>query len=250
MSLQPQLWRLTPPTLKSGWCPSTYQELANTIIGGTQINYLIQTGTMFINYGPNTPIPENRIYPWINTTDGRTYTFQQGMWTAPNPRDADGEWIIWPGTENELWSYDGGDGTDPSSFTPTDTAGAMWEVVASMAGRMPIGVGAVPSDGTSPRTLSIGNTGGEGRHSLAEDEMPPHTHDFTVIAQNSGGSNSGALTGGENNNPNDGQFDGTTESTGGDTQTPPVVVPHENLPPYYTVYFAKRTARKYYVLAP
>lgn len=244
----PNLFRLTPPTLKPGWCPKTEQERINVEIGGTQVTYLIQTGTSFFNYGPNTPAPENRIYPWINTTDGRLYTFQGGMWTSPNPREPDGEWIIWPGTEQELWSYDGGDGVDPNSVAPTDTTGAMWQVVAAMAGRMPIGVGTVPSDGSVARTLIVGNTGGEGKHSLAEDEMPPHTHDVKIVARNSSGGGGGAVTSGTDNTTDNSIPPFTSDSAGGDTQTPPVVVPHENLPPYRVVYFAVRTQRKYYSL--
>lgn len=242
MSLLTSLFRLIPPTFRAGYCPTSVQQLVNDAISGTQLTFLIQTGSFLYNYGSATPTAENRIFPWLRTTDGLWYTFQFGQWVAPYPVPA-AAGVIWlySGTNNAagLWSFDGGDGNDPSVTPPTTTTGSFWKVKTELEARFPLGVGALPS-GT---VINVGTTGGEEKHSLTEQEMPPHTHDFTVIAQNSAASGSGAITGGDNNNPNDGEFHGTTENAGGDSATPPVVVAHNTMPPYYGVYFIERTAR-------
>ena len=55
MSLLTQLVRLIPPSLRPGYCPSTYQELANDLIGGTRLTFLINNGNYLYNYGSSTP---------------------------------------------------------------------------------------------------------------------------------------------------------------------------------------------------
>lgn len=262
MPLLTNLIRLTPPSMPVGWCPPTLQQAFNEALSATQVTVLIQQGNFLYNYGATTPAPENRVFPWLYTLDGRWYVFNQGWWTSPNPRPPDGEWIIWPDTEQQLWLYDGGDGTDPRAtlpgggangayVAPTDVSGAMWQLVSDMAGRFPLGAGDIP--GTSPtRTAVLGQTGGEGDHSLTLAETAPHTHTFKVIAHNSSSGGSGALTGGDYNNPNDGEFNGTTDNAGGTSNgaTPPVytVTPHNNMSPYRVVNYAVRTTRRYYAL--
>jgi len=71
------------------------------------------------------------------------YSTVYGQWVARNPREAvTGERMVWVGSEADLWSHDGGDGTDPGAFAPTPTTGAMWEADADFADRVPAGVGA------------------------------------------------------------------------------------------------------------
>lgn len=251
MSLLTNIFRIVPPTLKSGWCPKTWQDLANVIIGGTQITSLIQVGTWLYNYGSATPLPENRIFPWLNTDDGLWWTFKNGLWTSPRPKcEQDPNlrilWMAPNGTpESDVWSKDGGNGQDPSVNPPTIYTGALWEVDHDMDGRVFIGAGNVPGTANPVISPDLSDTGGEGEHSLTEAEMPPHTHDFQVIAQNSAASGSGALTGGDNNNPNDGEFNGITESTGG-SGSPAAVEAHNNLQPYKAGWHLMPTVRIYY----
>lgn len=252
MSLLTSLFKLLPPSFKAGYCPKTVQQLANDIISGTQVTFLIQSGNFIFNYGSATPTADNRIFPWLNTTTGLWFTFQFGLWAAPYPVPADPN-VIWlyTGTNDAagLWVFDGGDGTDPAGAPPpTPITGSFWQVKTELSARFPVGVGTLPSTTAIP----LAGIGGEEKHSLTVDEMPPHTHPFKVIAYNSAASGSGALTGGTNNNPNDGEFNGITDNAGGVSNgaTPPVytVTPHNTMPPYFGLYFIKRTARQFKTL--
>lgn len=244
MSLLTSIFRLVPPTFRPGFCPKTAQELANALIGGTQLTFLIQEGSFMYNMGSATPTAENRIFPWLYTPDGLWYTFQFGVWVAayPVPPLCDVRWL-WVGTNDAagLFSFDGGDGSDPGAVVPTQITGSFWQADTLFAARMPLGAGTLPS-GTVISTAPS-STGGLEKVSLTAAEMPPHTHDFKVTANNADGGGTGELTGGEFNSPNDGEFNGTTASAGGDGATPPVVVAHTNMSPYIGVYFIKRTGR-------
>lgn len=89
-------------------------------------------------------------------------------------------------------------------------------------------------DGTITTTGSyhVGDSGGEATHKLKEEEMPSHTHrSQTCVGWQTGGGNSvGRVT------SNNGDYNGwptTIYNTGGDK-------PHNNMPPYYTVYMWRR----------
>lgn len=250
MPLPTQLIQLIPPVLNSGYCWQDPQRYAIDIFSRASAIFRSDIGNSFFNYGHDVPSADNRQFPWMNTTNGRWYFWNGGIakWTSPVPRPPNGEVIFWPRSEADLWFYDEGDGTDPSVNLPSAYTGAMWQRFTSMNGRMPIGAGAVPNDAPSNRTLSPGNTGGQGSHGLTIEEMPPHVHNFKVIAYNSSAGGHGALTGGDNNNANDGEFNGATDNAGGDTATPPVVVPHENLSPYFCGIWAVRTSRIWYTI--
>lgn len=70
------------------------------------------------------------------------YSTVYGQWVARNPREpVTYERMIWVGTLTDLWSHDGGDGSDPGAIVPTPTTGAMWEMDANFADRIPGGVG-------------------------------------------------------------------------------------------------------------
>lgn len=85
-------------------------------------------------------------------------------------------------------------------------------------------------------TYPAGSTGGEATHTLTVDEMPSHRHSYTVNIQHVDGEQvsgesltSGLQAGGRR------RYSDNTDYKGGSQ-------PHNNMPPYLTVYIWKRTA--------
>jgi hypothetical protein len=222
---------LTPPSLPVSYCPLNYQNLANDIIGGTQAVFNSTIGNSFFNFGPTYPAINNRIYPWLDE-NGQWWIYAQGVWLYKNPVAANGyDRRMFVGTTTDLLSYDGGDGTAVAG----DTFGPMWMVDTLFDARFPVGVGtfaasgAVAVKGTATATSIVG----EDQHTLTIPEMPAHTHNFFPLVTadaNNGGAN-GVQYGATANV--------ATSSTGDGTS-------HNNLPPFYGVYFIKRTDRIYY----
>jgi hypothetical protein len=241
-----------------------YQNLANDIIGGTQAVFNSTIGNSFFNFGPTYPAINNRIYPWLDE-NGQWWIYDQGVWLRKNPVTAAYERRIYVGTTTDLLSYDGGDGT----AIATTTTGPMWEVDTLFDARFPVGVGAfaasgaVAVNGTATATSIVG----EDQHKLTVTETPfnEHTHgvaqliapandDYYLVNKSWSGLGSyptqilqgAAGSGGGGAGPSITTGDiGTTsaDKTGNDTQN---AVSHNNLPPFYGVYFIKRTIRVYY----
>ena len=223
---------LTPPSLPVGYCPLNYQNLANDIISGTQATFNSSIGNSFFNFGSTTPALNNQVYPWLDE-DSNWWVFNGGYWSRKHPVPiTSSERRIFIGTTNDLLSYDGGDGT---SNPPTNYTGAMWEVDANFQARFPVGAGTfaasgvVNVNGTATSTAVVG----EDQHTLTVPEIPAHTHNFFPL-----------VTADANNGGANGVQYGTTanvatSSTGGGAA-------HNNLPPFYGVYFIKRTDRVYY----
>lgn len=223
---------LTPPSLPVGYCPLNYQNLANDIISGTQATFNSAIGNSFFNFGSTTPALNNQVYPWLDE-DGNWWVFNGGYWNRKNPvPPGTFERRIFIGTTNDLLSYDGGDGT---SNAPTNYTGAMWEVDTNFQARFPVGAGTFAASGV----VTVGGTttstaiAGEDQHTLTVPEIPAHTHNFFPL-----------VTADANNGGANGVQYGTTanvatSSTGGGAA-------HNNLPPFYGVYFIKRSARVYY----
>jgi len=228
---------LTAPSLPANYCPASYQKLANDIIGGTQATFNSTIGNSFFNFGPTYPAINNRIFPWLDQ-DGNWWIYDQSLWLRKNIVAASGyDRRIFVGTTTDLLSYDGGDGT----ATATNTTGPMWEVDTEFEARFPVGVGAFVASGAVAVMGKATSTSivGEDKHTLTVPEMPKHTHSMTWDSNDtSGGDQLNTLYyGPEANIPNNMIKD--TGSTGGD-------VAHNNLPPFYGVYFIKRTSRVYY----
>lgn len=49
--------RLTPPSLRHGYCPSSWQEFANDLVCGTFAQHKLNRGTTFYNFGNQAPYP-------------------------------------------------------------------------------------------------------------------------------------------------------------------------------------------------
>jgi len=221
---------LTPPSLPIGYCPTNYQQLANDVISGTQANFNSAIGNSFFNFGPTTPTLNNQVYPWLDE-NGNWWIFQSGYWLRQHPIAAgSAERRIYVGNTTDLQTYDGGNTNAPSNWS-----GPMWEVDTEFDARFPVGAGAFAASGSVAVQGKVTSTAvaGEDKHTLTIPEMPSHTHSFFPL-----------VTADANNGGANGVQYGTTASvattsTGGDA-------PHNNLPPFYGVYFIKRTARVYY----
>lgn len=241
---------LTPPSLPVSYCPLNYQNLANDIIGGTQAVFNSTIGNSFFNFGPTYPAINNRIYPWLDE-NGQWWIYDQGVWLRKNPVTAAYERRIYVGTTTDLLSYDGGDGT----ATATPITGPMWEVDTEFEARFPVGVGAFAASGAVAVMGKATSTAivGEDQHKLTIPELAAHTHDVAIKVFGHGGEDGdrSAADGGTTSNtvtnnttifPSstiDPDLDAKAVSVGGD-------IAHNNLPPFYGVYFIKRTSRVYY----
>jgi hypothetical protein len=230
---------LTAPNLPLTYCPSNYQQLANDIISGTQANFNSAIGNSFFNFGPTTPALNNQIYPWLDN-NGFWWVFNGGYWTRQNPVAAGSlERRIYVGTTTDLLSYDGGDGT---AYSGNIYAGAMWEVDTAFDARFPVGAGAFAASGTvsTQGTTTSTAVAGEDKHTLVVGEVPSHTHqilDQYINLVQRGTADSGVFSA-TNRSEGVANLLPTTSSGGG--------AAHNNLPPFYGVYFIKRTARVYY----
>jgi hypothetical protein len=257
---------LVPPSLPVNYCPNNYQGLANDIISGTQAVFNSTIGNSFFNFGPNPPSLANQVYPWLDDK-GNWWVRSNSYWARENTVPANGaERRIFVGSSNDVLSYDGGDG---SAYVGNAYTGAMWEIDTAFEAKFPVGVGTFAASGTVYVTTSTTSTGinGEDKHTLSVVEAPfnDHTHgvaqlaipnndDYYMVAKSWSGLGSygtqvlqgaaGSGGGGAGPNVTTGDLSTTTaDRTGNDVQN---AVGHNNIPPFYGVYFIKRTGRIYY----
>lgn len=151
-------------TLSEGECFGTEQERLNAYAAAMQG---VLPGLAYYNYGNTKPAVQYQSYPWLNTNDGRWYSFS-GNWKSPvNYSLSDRR--LYLGSEASLATYDGGD----------TTFGAMWVVDHDFDGRVPMGPGVVPGSDPS-KTLTFGEQYGAGSHTLTEAEgaVGNHKHFF------------------------------------------------------------------------
>lgn len=225
---------ITTASVPEAYCPTTLREAWPFLVAllGAEI-----PGLAFFNYGNTTPSPDNQDKPWrrlnTNGTPDRWYDYVGGVWLARHPA-APGTIIMYDGAEATIDTFDGGE-----AGTVSETTGPMWERVTALNARFPIGVGTLPS-GTS---VAVTNTGGAEKHTLIEAEIPAHTHQFKYQSHTEdvdGGGDARHLL----SQPGDTTI--SPDSYGGDEDNETVA--HNNLPPYFGIFFLRKTARLYYRL--
>jgi hypothetical protein len=109
-----------------------------------------------------------------------------------------------------------------------------WEIFYQMSGRFPVAAFHLSSDEGLTK-YSLGNTGGEEKHTLTIDEMPKHYHGLNI---NYGNSRHG--DGGNSYSPAQKIQKDIEAHWGGSTNEEGASAAHENRPPYFAVYFIKK----------
>lgn len=244
-------FQLTIPSLASECYPDSAQALITEAFSKTRGQLDDITGVII---SASAPAVDDRDKMWVRVdANGRPngqFIYAGGQWTWKNEEEDKGNARrLFVGTTAQVWSYDGGDGSDPATTTPTATTGAMWEVDTLFAGRIPMGPGTIP-DSDPAKVLAVNETYGSGVHTQAADEVAPHTHPLTadssivngnnikVVASGSGGS--GLQIGGSGSPSSDLQVQ-ANEYTGAAQEAMNIV------PPVYGTYVIKRTGRTHYV---
>jgi hypothetical protein len=219
--------QLTPGTLAST-CFSSIQELNNAIVNGISAQAL---NTLAYVLSDTTPSADDRDKLWLKTVSGapeRWYVYYNGLWVSPHQIPAsDNRLILYKGTSASVATLDGG------NSNAVDAAdGPFWEIDTDLSAKFPVGVGTFESGAS----VAVTGTGGSEKHTLTTSELPAHTHDLSINGLNA---QLDSTTGNEYGADGNQEESLTTESTGGGEA-------HNNLPPYFGVYFLKRTARIYY----
>lgn len=226
-------------TLPQGSCPSTYQELADLLASIYSVT--VSTNNTGIYVSATKPADTTLVWKQLDASTlrpVRDYIFVGGLWLSRHTIES-GEIVLWRGSIANLWSFDGGDGTDPDNpaTAPTPISGAMWREVTELRARMPLGVGTLPS-GTA---VAVGDTGGEEKHTLVLSELPNPL--APLVVETSGDASpvsQSRLTAGNANQTYGAQSFPIPNVGGGNG--------HQNLPPYLGIYFIERTNRQYYVV--
>lgn len=166
---------LIPPTLPAGFCQLEPQAQVNFLFDNTQIASATSFDNLVIQAAE--PSPDQRGKAWLRLTGAGLnpeflYKYASGAWLSLYSPPAGGnERMLWVGTEAELWSYDGGDGTDPSTTAPTATTGSFWQADHNFDGRVPVGAGTIP--GSDPvAVVTVATNYGEASHAIVMAELP------------------------------------------------------------------------------
>jgi len=200
---------LAPGTVPFGTqLPGNAQALVNLISQYTGIDG--DDGFNGINYGSDTPSPENRQYPWFKTdVDGNPiglYSWNGSAWVPIPSTVASGTTAQRPvnpgvGTKffdtsinveliyyNGAWSTSAGSPGD-IKFVNAETIEAAilknpgWDQYSAANGRV---IGAAGS-GTGLTARAVGSTVGEENHILTINELAAHTHTTSLANANADG---------------------------------------------------------------
>lgn len=237
---------LTPGTLPEGACYGTEQErlngFAEAITGALPDNYTTWNG------GPDAPTADDRHKPWHRTNaDGSPdgdYDYFEGSWKRRH-REFPGKIIMWDGSAAAVDALDGG-----AAGTVTTMSGPFWEMVTALAAKFPVGVGAFASGAA----VAVTGTGGEEKVVLVMNNLPSeppplgHKVDKMLVHRDEEGEETNADRKGLDQHDSDHVYRTNSETDHDDNALGDLGEDegHNNLPPYYGVYFLRRTARIYY----
>lgn len=230
-----------------GYCPPSMQQLGNDF-AASLVGYLPGSYITVLT-GDTEPGAADRDKPWFRS-DGRWYAYSApglGEWVSRHPLPPGAVMMYAAASESDIWSFDGGDGTNPAvaATAPTAASGAMWEKVSQLDGKVPIGPGTLAVSGT---VVNSGDSGGVDQFTLTQGQLPDV--DFNVEVSNGDPTRPPALRGyspasGSDNITNGGAgYTGSNvvAKSGGNED------PINNMPPYYSIYFIRRTSRIWYTL--
>jgi len=183
-----------------------------------------------------TPTPDQQTNQlWWQTIAGAPgyggYIFYNGLWVLRHPMPP-GAVIMWEGDITTLDTFDGG-----QAGAVTSTTGPFWEQVTEIAARFPIAPGTLPSGAV----VNNGDTGGAETQTITAAMLPDITLNASGLgratASNEVADPGGALLG--------------IGSLPGTAYTGPVATlggsgtPFDLAPPYYALWFIRRTDRLY-----
>ena len=241
---------LIPGSLPTGFCPETEQERYNKYL---ELGYAqLDNGSGWaIHVSDTAPVADRRgDTVWLKLDADRPlrlYKFEGGYWTSLHPIPAGGnERMIWVGNPTQLWAYDEGGGSDPSVTIPTALTGAFWEVDTEFDARTLVGAGTLPLSGTAIVNTTIG---GVDQTILTKEQIPPHQHKMGFQSNTADGVNKEYLFNAQSDySTATAKFD-TEDGSNNGVGLAGVAAAHDNMPPYYGVYIAKRTIRTHYTSA-
>ncbi len=218
-----------------GFCWTTVEETWPQLVA-----LLSGTADLSVNLWIGEAAPTDLTKAWLKTISGvpdRLYFFASGVWVSKNNIPTGFTMLSPAGSSRaSIAGLDGGDG-DPDAPV-TSFTGPMWEIDVDFEALFPIGPGTLASGAV----ISEGDAGGEERHSLTIQEMPPHDHQLLTAQSNTGGGSDVQRL-----RPDSTLADSDANSalTGGDPVTE-LVAPHNTMPPWRSRYFIKRTGRTHY----
>lgn len=232
-------YQIDSATLPVGSCPSTYQELADLLASIYSVT--VNTNNTGIVVSATKPADTTVVWKQLGS-DGRPvrdYVFVGGLWLSRHTLEP-GSIMLWGQALPNFATFDGGDGSAPSIVS-----GPMWEEVTELRAKFPIGVGTLPS-GT---VLAVGDTGGSEKHVLTANELPAS---FSLNATLDGHRTNTETLGPQWLAPPGSDYSSaTTPPT--ELATFPFVNPgggqgHSTLPPFWTVFFLRRTDKQYFAV--
>ncbi len=238
---------LTAGVLPAPQCYASHQEEFNDYVRHTTAT--LNSGSLKYIVSQTAPGADDQDKLWVQVDSGgnpvRQWIFSGGSWIWPHETPAnDKRLVLFYGSSAEIDTLDGG-----VAGTAAPTSGPFWEIFTDLGAKFPMGVGTL-GDGT---VVGVTDTGGSERVTLSGSEVPDHGHTGKAYYRASGGSlssdpsgqaddikheNSGHTTSASGNFAAAGVLTDTVSGTSGES--------HDNMPPYYGVYYIKRTVRSYY----
>lgn len=247
---------IIPGTIPDGFCHQTWQKTYNEFIRATRAELPGNFNTF--NYGSVTPSADNRDKPWLKTSgDGspeRWYVWYNGNWVWPHPILPNPNFcVMWLGSPADLLTYDGG---VDETVGGNGHTGPFWEIVTELAGKMPIGVGDLPSGDAVAR----GQTGGLDKMTLDPSQFR-HFHwiaadavsndgggdidsEGTILRRKQGGSDEQGYRLIKGESALSASVGRTSVAGGATTENTPEEI--NLMPPFYGLYIIRRTNRLFY----